>query len=253
MKKLSSTITRVASITGLFLGAFALSVLADSSSWTPATCSAPGCNTDAPVNVGANAQFKTGSLAVSKASAPTSGYDFEVEGNALLSGLNITGKTVTNTLQVTNGAQAGYVLASDASGNATWQSSGTYHYLSAQPLVSNTLGLNGNWTPISYPSDIPTTAKSIIIRSVISPIDGGGGVIVEVGGIPEVSVLTCREFGVGMLVIPYSTERVVKAYTANHNDNVLYSMLNACCDYVGGKSSNGGTYAGRLSIIGYID
>ncbi len=35
----------------------------------------------------------------------------------------ISGKTTTNTLQVEDGASTGYVLTSDASGNATWQAS----------------------------------------------------------------------------------------------------------------------------------
>ena len=35
--------------------------------------------------------------------------------------VNISGKTITTNLQVTSGATSGYVLTSDASGNATWQ------------------------------------------------------------------------------------------------------------------------------------
>jgi len=35
--------------------------------------------------------------------------------------VNIYGKTITTTLQITSGATNGYVLTSDASGNATWQ------------------------------------------------------------------------------------------------------------------------------------
>ncbi|HET6244412.1 MAG: hypothetical protein H0V01_15325 [Bacteroidetes bacterium] len=38
--------------------------------------------------------------------------------------LDVNGKTKTNSLQVTTGAALGYVLTSDASGNATWQSAG---------------------------------------------------------------------------------------------------------------------------------
>ena len=37
--------------------------------------------------------------------------------------LDVSGKTKTTTLQITSGATNGYVLTSDASGNATWQSS----------------------------------------------------------------------------------------------------------------------------------
>jgi hypothetical protein len=55
-------------------------------------------------------------------------------GNALM----VNGKTVTNKLQVTSGATLGYVLTSDASGNASWQSN------SGQAnTASNVGGANG--------------------------------------------------------------------------------------------------------------
>ncbi len=58
-----------------------------------------------------------------------SGEDFDVSnlvGVVYSTGLTITDMVNTNTLRVRNGANSGYVLTSDASGNATWQpSSGT--------------------------------------------------------------------------------------------------------------------------------
>ena len=53
-------------IVGFFLGATALSALAQSTgTWTPPQCSPPNCNTPAPINVGSSAQAKTGLLGLS--------------------------------------------------------------------------------------------------------------------------------------------------------------------------------------------
>jgi hypothetical protein len=75
---ISLNLKRIAVIGGLFLGAFTLSAIA--ADWTPATCAAPGCNTEAPINVGTAEQYKVGPLAVGKSSKPVVGYDFEVDG-----------------------------------------------------------------------------------------------------------------------------------------------------------------------------
>jgi hypothetical protein len=51
--------------------------------------------------------------------------------------VNISGKTITTNLQVTSGATNGYVLTSDASGNASWQTpSGGYTYEIGQYVPS---------------------------------------------------------------------------------------------------------------------
>ena len=55
-------------------------------------------------------------------------------GNALM----VNGKTVTNKLQVTSGATLGYLLTSDASGNASWQSNS-----GEANTASNVGGANG--------------------------------------------------------------------------------------------------------------
>lgn len=119
---------KIATITGLFLGAFVLSALAVD--WTPPTALPPANNTLAPINVGASSQFKAGSLAVGKASVPTTGYNLEVSGNGLLGGLlvsgdaRIIGKTVTDRLQIgsTDISKAGYVLTNkDGTGEAEWE------------------------------------------------------------------------------------------------------------------------------------
>ena len=62
---------RIAAVTGLAIGAFALAALADS--WTPPSCGPTGCNVPAPINVGGGGavgtldnylQTKTGALTI---------------------------------------------------------------------------------------------------------------------------------------------------------------------------------------------
>ncbi len=62
MKNVTPFITKVASLTGIALGAFALVAIAGT--WTPPTTSPPNGNVDAPINVGAPtpAQEKLGGL-----------------------------------------------------------------------------------------------------------------------------------------------------------------------------------------------
>jgi len=66
MSNITSKTKRVAVVTGLFLGAFALAALAD---WTAPTQAPPNCTSgnpgcDAPINVGGTTQTKTGSLTI---------------------------------------------------------------------------------------------------------------------------------------------------------------------------------------------
>ncbi len=60
MKHISPHIAKVATVTGIFLGAFAISVLAGT--WTAPATTAPGGNPDAPLNVGYGVQTKQGGI-----------------------------------------------------------------------------------------------------------------------------------------------------------------------------------------------
>ncbi len=118
---------KIATIAGLFLGAFVLSALA--ADWTAPTANPPANNTKAPINVGTILQSKDGTLtvknmSVGKTTVPASGYSFDVVGNGLLSGLLVSGKTVTDTLQIgsTDISKTGYVLTNkDGTGEAEWK------------------------------------------------------------------------------------------------------------------------------------
>jgi hypothetical protein len=87
--KTSLNINKIAVVSGLFLGAFALSALA--ASWTPPRSNPPADNTDAPINVGMVAQYKSGALAVGKTSAPAIGFDLDVDGLGFFYGLKVSG------------------------------------------------------------------------------------------------------------------------------------------------------------------
>ena len=128
---------KIATIAGLFLGAFAISAFA--ASWTPPITSAPGGNTGAPINVTTSPQYKEGSLAIGKGSLPSLGFDLEVDGPAIFSGALIAGglstEGITKTGYLTVGGsdsdKAGYVLTNkaDSAGKATgeveWKPAGS--------------------------------------------------------------------------------------------------------------------------------
>jgi hypothetical protein len=121
MKTSSISIKKVAAITGLFLGAFALSVFAGS--WTAAPLPAPDGNTGAPINVTDSDQFKFGRMSVFMDAVPTVNYQFEVGGKSKMTGLLVTGRTITDTITIggVDIGKNGYVLTNDGTGDATWK------------------------------------------------------------------------------------------------------------------------------------
>lgn len=131
MNNKSSQIKKVASIVGLLLGAFSLSVLA--ADWTPPECPPPGCNTEAPINVGNIFQNRTASLAIlnglslGKNTAPgTFGgttLNLDVVGAGKVESLYTT-SFYTGTLKVggTDNNRANYVLTNSGDGTALWKS-----------------------------------------------------------------------------------------------------------------------------------
>ncbi len=130
MKNKSFTLSKVATATGFLLGAFALSVLA--ATWTPPECDPPGCNTDAPLNVGTDYQIKKGpisltGLSLGKEDAPFGTAKLDIEGTAITTGLVVNGLTYTDSLQVggTDASRQNYVLTNDGTGVALWKPIGS--------------------------------------------------------------------------------------------------------------------------------
>lgn len=164
---ISQKISKIASITGLLLGAFALSAVA--SNWGPASCTAPGCNTKAPINVGPDAQTKKGPLAIGKSEelSPTTGFDLDVVGVGFFGGvkvggaLEVIGNTKLKTLQIgdvtsSGDKQIGYVLSKkDENGTVEWKAS-TNQSLTVSSVaefeiaVKRNVGLQSTITPVPY-------------------------------------------------------------------------------------------------------
>lgn len=155
MKNTSIQISRIAAITGLALGAFALAAIAQTgSTWnnpshTPPTCNTgePGC--DAPINVGgtiATPQYKAGALGIGALTGMPPGTAFEVFGTGLFTGI------VTGNLNVSAGSPAaGNLLISDASGNASWVSPSAALTTEIKTCTQSTGGVNyGNVSCTAY-------------------------------------------------------------------------------------------------------
>ncbi len=119
------SIKKVATVSGLFLGAFAFSVLA--ANWTEAPCAAPGCNTGAPINVTDTEQTKAGnlilnrSLSVGKDTKAIDGYNFDVSGFSIFDGIKVAGLTETTNLMVKSAGSDGNVLTRGVDGLAEWK------------------------------------------------------------------------------------------------------------------------------------
>lgn len=70
MNHTTSRLARIASLTGIMLGAFALSALAGT--WTAPTNSPPDGNVDAPINIGYGPQTKQGGVIINSLNAANS-------------------------------------------------------------------------------------------------------------------------------------------------------------------------------------
>jgi len=139
MKNTSSTINKIATIVGLSLGAFAISVFAQTGTWTaplagPPDCISgnPGC--DAPLNVSSTLQKKLGSLKVGLS-----------ETNAVIGGLSVGNFAAFGNFIYKPTAVAvtpGSVLAAvDAEGTVAWQPSAASINQAMQVFATS-----GTWT-----------------------------------------------------------------------------------------------------------
>ena len=185
MKNTSSMLVRIASFTGIALGAFAL--VAAAGTWTPPPQTAPAGNVDAPINVGSSAQAKVGGLRIGDTTLPTTNM-LEVVGKALFaSNIGVSGSviatnviatsTVTESLKVTKNFADNRVLTSDKYGNASWEPLPVATTPSACPSVGG-----GTWFPVnSYNAACQNLATAACNKSSCSKNDadftdyGNGG------------------------------------------------------------------------------
>jgi len=107
-------IKKVAIISGLMLGGFAIAALA--ASWTPPTAQPPENNVDAPINVGSSPQGKVGRLGLGQAQPRVGAAVLDVLGAGVIDNL------FANTFTLTSGSpENGKVLtATNNNGLATW-------------------------------------------------------------------------------------------------------------------------------------
>lgn len=140
--------------------------------WSPAPGNPPSNNVPAPVNVGDSYQAKSGGLTLG-ASVASSSIPLDVEGIGYIQAL-ILGKDSGSTFQYLDGNEgAGKVLTSDASGNATWQSSaaasGGIVLLDNPPtLVKLSSYTADSWYTVSLGSDgVPSDATAVILATKI--------------------------------------------------------------------------------------
>lgn len=148
MKNKSSMINRIVTLIGLTLGAFAISVFAQST-WTAAPGTPPTCPTgtqgcDAPLNRGLNSQSKLGQLLINTDTT-----------NPYAIGLSVFGKAIFNgTVQIAGGSPGvGKVLtSSDNIGTASWQDPGSVSVAPSCRLIAGTATSPG-WQTVPVPSE----------------------------------------------------------------------------------------------------
>jgi hypothetical protein len=95
------------------------------------------------------------------------------------SNLRVGGITTSN-ITITDGATSGYVLTSDASGNATWQVGGTTPSLSQVLAVGNSSGVNNIILPT--PSYIGFTSSSYTMRLFTSTLTANWSIVMPNNG-----------------------------------------------------------------------
>lgn len=157
--------------------------------------------------------------------------------------LEVNGKTKMTNLQVTNGAGTGKVLTSDASGNATWQTSAPKIHFSSLlsnpvPIIYNTTAVvkwaifeENNTTPTNYN---PTTGEytvlvpgyySIYFDSIYS---GGGGN--QTGLVRSSILINGNTESISQMIVPNSEMPAGNCTTQrekwlNQGDKIKFTVL----------------------------
>jgi hypothetical protein len=150
--------------------------------FTGPECAPPGCNTDAPLNVGTRNQAKQAGLALSTTTAGitesmfilgTEGVVFVADGIINTNGAQINGGLILN-----DGSQRqGRVLVSDANGFATWKDPATVVDNTTIPVHGAVLLTN----PVTTPSSVPGASYSgtfVVpegVTKVKATLQGAGG------------------------------------------------------------------------------
>ena len=192
-----------------------------------------------------------GSLSVgsgySTTAAPTNGVI--IQGNVGIgtsspsSALQISGKTITTTFQMTSGGTAGYLLQSDATGNATWvnpATTGVTSISSASPLTTNTSAVG---------------AVTVNLTGIVPSANGGTGVN-NAGTITNASNTTITgggTLGLGGFNLTVPAAGTAALGTGTNNYNAYWSGTNTLAAEQYTATSRGGMGANiSAAAIGAI-
>jgi hypothetical protein len=149
--------------------ALGISYVSAAGTWTGPTATPPGGNVDTPVNVGNNAQSKAGDLSVGA---------FLANLNSLFLG-NVTIGSISAPAQfkLINGAQgSGKVLASDASGSATWVSTSSLGISGGGTSTTTVQSVNVGFTTFQvFNSSGSFTVPSGVTKTMVEVWGAGGG------------------------------------------------------------------------------
>jgi hypothetical protein len=148
--------------------------------------------------------------------------------------LDVSGKTKTINFQMTSGATAGYVLTSDASGNASWQTSTGGGGVSIDPY--NNVGSTGtsfNWnvSGLSTNYEVTLTANTTLNLSnvrngdygtIILTQDGAGGRTLTFGTVNGSATTHRVVNGGGGTPTLTSNASAIDVLTFTYNGSVMY-------------------------------
>lgn len=235
MKSTPTIIARIATVTGLALGAFAISALA--ANWTPPPEGPPNCHDTTP---GCLAPINVGS-AVNQMYEQTKNDWLRI-----LGGLNTTNLYVANEATLSNSVFIPTVngnkkvLTSDDTGHATWQTPSAVPpsgmnmiFLDSKGTLLNTGDVALiDWTTLNVSSYVPADAKVAIIEYAL---EGGNFLYADVrkdGTSPILRINKGREKIGGQAFVPLTAAKTFQYYAEPDT---------------GSRITNGSIY-----VIGYI-
>lgn len=179
MKIVSNLATRAAVLTGLAIGAFALVALAD---WNSPTQAPPNGNADAPINVGASSQAKTGTLNVGTDLQGVNTGGWLDAGSLGIWSSNFVfspgGSTVIKPGQVlTARDSSGDVVWADPTGGGGSTSAGEtiFSINSSSNSSKSAYGSKNNATVVTFPAITPNSVSSKFLINANAVVGNGSG------------------------------------------------------------------------------
>ena len=183
MTTTNSFARKIAVITGLLLGAFAISALAD---WAPPLSGPPACTSgnpgcDSPLNAGGLWQYKTGPVTIGSnapVTPPAPQPALTVVGKTVLANVGITGTAILGGGSPANGK---VLTSTDSSGTTAWGNAVDMIRCNAT-VTSSVAGWNGaQWTTAQC-TNKTTGAAMIPVSGCIGSLSQSTAQPANVGG-----------------------------------------------------------------------